>query len=208
MELEQIRKFSKALQVYFGDICEVVIHDLTKPHESLLYIYGDLTGRKVGDPATNIILDLWKQSQDDNDQYFITEMQAKSGKILKSLTVFTKENNQLKYGICVLIDTTLFRLVANQVNYFLENKTLDKMERTVNENILDIAENMIDITIGESSLTVDLMQKEEKIEIVKKLEEKGIFLLKGSIEVVARKLCVSRYTIYNYLDEVRTDLFE
>ncbi|MDD2481760.1 MAG: helix-turn-helix domain-containing protein, partial [Lutispora sp.] len=37
--------------------------------------------------------------------------------------------------------------------------------------------------------------------IVETLEDKGVFLIKGAVDYVAKVLCVSRYTIYNYLDE-------
>jgi predicted transcriptional regulator YheO len=47
------------------------------------------------------------------------------------------------------------------------------------------------------------MSKEEKVQICKQLDAQGAFLIKGAIDYVAAILCVSRYTIYNYLDEIR-----
>ena len=47
------------------------------------------------------------------------------------------------------------------------------------------------------------MTKDDKVEIVRTLDQKGAFLIKGAIDYVAKVLCVSRYTVYNYLDEVR-----
>ena len=47
------------------------------------------------------------------------------------------------------------------------------------------------------------MEKEEKIELVRIFEERGVFLVKGAVEYVAEVLNVSRYTVYNYLDEIR-----
>jgi predicted transcriptional regulator YheO len=35
------------------------------------------------------------------------------------------------------------------------------------------------------------------------VDEKGGFMIKGSIDLLAHKLNVSRYTIYNYLDEIK-----
>ncbi|MBE3114904.1 MAG: helix-turn-helix domain-containing protein, partial [Actinobacteria bacterium] len=37
------------------------------------------------------------------------------------------------------------------------------------------------------------------------LQKKGIFLVKGNIDKIANKLNVSRYTIYNYLSEIKPD---
>ena len=47
------------------------------------------------------------------------------------------------------------------------------------------------------------MNKDEKVSVVKTLDTQGTFLIKGAIDYVANVLCVSRYTIYNYLDEIR-----
>jgi len=44
--------------------------------------------------------------------------------------------------------------------------------------------------------------------VVKSLDERGIFLIKGAVENVAKFLDVSRYTIYNYLDEIRSQKSE
>ena len=49
-----------------------------------------------------------------------------------------------------------------------------------------------------SSLT-----KEEKTAVVEKLDERGVFLMKGSVEMVAGILGVTRYTVYNYMDAIR-----
>ncbi len=35
------------------------------------------------------------------------------------------------------------------------------------------------------------------------MDEKGLFLMKGSVEKAAEKLGVGKVTIYSYLDEVR-----
>ncbi len=41
----------------FGKNCEVVLHDLRKPHQSIIKIAnGHITNRKVGDPLTDLVL--------------------------------------------------------------------------------------------------------------------------------------------------------
>jgi transposase-like protein len=47
------------------------------------------------------------------------------------------------------------------------------------------------------------MSREEKMEVVKRLEERGAFLVKRSAEQVAEALDLSRYTIFAYLKEIR-----
>jgi predicted transcriptional regulator YheO len=35
------------------------------------------------------------------------------------------------------------------------------------------------------------------------MQEKGLFIVRGGVEMAARVLGVSRYTDYNYLDEIK-----
>ena len=41
------------------------------------------------------------------------------------------------------------------------------------------------------------------MQIVSYLDEKGVFLIRGSVDWVASKLGVSKYTIYSYLEAAR-----
>lgn len=47
------------------------------------------------------------------------------------------------------------------------------------------------------------MNKQAKLEAVRHMQERGIFIVKGGIEKAAAALGVTRYTIYNYLDEIQ-----
>ena len=49
------------------------------------------------------------------------------------------------------------------------------------------------------------MHKEDKIEMVRYLQKHGIFLVKDAMDRLAEKLNVSRFTIYNYLAEIKPD---
>jgi len=51
---------------------------------------------------------------------------------------------------------------------------------------------------------VEKMKKTDKINLVRMLNNRGIFLITGAIEEVARRINVTRYTIYNYLAEIRS----
>lgn len=53
--------------------------------------------------------------------------------------------------------------------------------------------------------TIDVLDKEDKVEIVKYLDEKGAFLIKKSAERVAEYLDISRFTVYNYLNETKEE---
>ena len=67
------------------------------------------------------------------------------------------------------------------------------------EHVAVMIENLMDRIIGdEPPLT-----REARLEKIRFMDSKGIFLMKGSIEKAAEKLGVNKVTIYSYLDEVR-----
>ena len=62
---------------------------------------------------------------------------------------------------------------------------------------------MITKILNEMGKTPAAMCRDEKMEVVKRLEERGAFLVKRSAEQVAEALDLSRYTIFSYLKEIR-----
>ena len=48
------------------------------------------------------------------------------------------------------------------------------------------------------------MNKDERLAFIKALNDKGIFVLKGSVDKIAKILGLSKYTVYSYIQEIRS----
>ena len=70
-------------------------------------------------------------------------------------------------------------------------------------DIRDVLAGMIAATLSEMGKTPAAMSRDEKMEVVKRLEERGAFLVKRSAEQVAEALDLSRFTVFAYLKEIR-----
>lgn len=71
----------------------------------------------------------------------------------------------------------------------------------------DMAVLMADIiqsALATTATSHRTMKKQAKLEAVRQMHERGMFIVKGGIEKAADALGVSRYTIYNYLDEIKS----
>jgi predicted transcriptional regulator YheO len=68
---------------------------------------------------------------------------------------------------------------------------------------VDILDYLVSKTIEEYGKLPEQMSREDKIQVVGYLDDKGLFRIKGSVNWVAEKLGTSRYTIYNYLEAAR-----
>jgi hypothetical protein len=66
----------------------------------------------------------------------------------------------------------------------------------------ELAAHLIHQAVINSGVPVELMQKRHKIEIVRDLKSRGMFLLRDAVDMIANSLQVTRFTIYNYLNEI------
>ena len=77
----------KTIALTFGKNCEVVLHDLSDPQSSIVAIEnGHVTGRKIGDPITDLALAAWRKGgfgDSKEDKLINYKTQTKNGKILK-----------------------------------------------------------------------------------------------------------------------------
>ena len=61
--------------------------------------------------------------------------------------------------------------------------------------------DLIDKIIGDKD--VSRLRREEKLELIRFMDQKGIFLMKGAVDQVWTRMGISRVTVYSYIDEVR-----
>ena len=192
----------------FGKNCEVVLHDFSKMDRSIIAIVnGHVTGRSIGGPLHESLL---KNVLDNNIKENKINYTGKSaeGRVLKSSTMFIKDEKEEIIG-CICINFDLSELIVSKrvIDDLIQTQTA-KMEQDCEEatnKVNDVLTDIVKKTLEKSGKPVAYMSKDEKVIIVKDLDYQGAFLIKGAIDYVAKVLCVSRYTIYNYLDEIRVD---
>ncbi len=94
------------------------------------------------------------------------------------------------------------------MNMFLSDNTYTSEEVEVQtidsfDNVSDIIDTLIENTVG--NVDIKQMKRSENIELVRFMHDKGIFLAKGSVDKVAKRLQVSPVTVYSYLDEIKKE---
>jgi predicted transcriptional regulator YheO len=80
----------------------------------------------------------------------------------------------------------------------------DDSSEASHDNIEDLMRDIISTTTALSSGSSRADTKRANLMAVKNMQEKGVFLIKGGVEKAAAALGVTRYTIYNYLDELKS----
>lgn len=197
----------KGIAATFGSRCEVVLHDFTDLQHSIVAIEnGHVTGRSSGSPMTEASLKLVQNGKVDEDIINYTGKSA-DGRVLKSTTVFIKDEHQKVIGcFCINFDITELvgaRSVLNDIMKISEDFQ-ERQSDSKNLNVVSVVlTDLVKETLDEVGKPIIYLSKDDKVMMVDRLDQKGAFLIKGAIDYVANVLCVSRYTIYNYLDEIR-----
>jgi len=96
-----------------------------------------------------------------------------------------------------------FSIVTKDVDKEVSNN--ERKEEISTDNIDDLLGRVFIKAKEKIGKPIEKMQKNDKLEVVKYLQKKGVFLVKGNIDKIANKLNVSRYTIYNYLSEIKPE---
>lgn len=205
--LEQLRQIGKAIVSMFGKNCETCIHDLTDLHHSLIYINGAITGRKIGAPATDLLVKMLKGSNGKPGDMHEYRTVTGDGRVLKSSTTFLYDSSGKPiFAFCINFDTTQYFNASQALNQFLVQEQsegpvpAETFAQSPSETIDALFQQAV-LEIGRQPAT---MTTEEKTELVEILERNGALQFKGAVEQIALLAGVSKYTIYNYLKKIHT----
>lgn len=199
-----------------GPTAEVVLHDLRRKGHSMVAIRnGELTGRRAGDAtATEAALRMARRAEERGEPYAANYFGQPAGdKILRSSTYFIRDEKRNVVGILgVNVDLTQLMAARQTVDRLLGleksggvpavpfvgesgGPRRDEADRNVEHMVYSVLERVLSACKAAPSR----LNAREKREVVEELNARGVFLLKGVVTEVARRLSVSEQTVYRYL---------
>lgn len=202
--------------------CEVVLHDLFKMPNSIVAIYGDVSGRHVGDGPIEGLRDNILGLSGDTVVGYYTRLD--DGREICASTMLIRDvagtavatlsiNADLSVWASVqkVLDTMYGRSTRAKVEEFpplalaARPGAHDRAPRepvVLDQDVQSVAFRLIKDAIEEVDVPVDLMRKRHKVDVVRELKVRGIFLLRDGVDMAASALNVTRFTIYNYLNQL------
>lgn len=212
--LEPYAKLVYFLSAALGDNCEIALHDLTSKDQEIVAISNNpISGREVGAKLSNLSLHYLEEKQYLNHDFVMNyKTLGNDGKLMRAATYFIKEEGrEMPVGmLCINVNISDLEYLTSTIKKILgikEEKDIEfKMDNPV-EILSSPLDEMIDMYIKEclekmgfpSYFLAERLNVDEKIKVVKYLQEKGTFKVKGAIVLVAEKLAVSEPTVYRYL---------
>ncbi|MEH7115092.1 PAS domain-containing protein [Neobacillus niacini] len=197
-----------------GPNYEVVLHSISLDNLYNSHIAAiannHISGRTKNAPLTGMVIEMVKNKEYLNKD-FITNYKGitKDKKEIRSSTFFIKEKDELVGALCINFDSSRYSEISKEIlelaqifinptdNSVKPDNNLDQSIEYLSESLEDVIYSIIDPSLLENE-DITLSQN-HKINIVRELELKGIFQLKGAVPRVAELLRVSEPSVYRYL---------
>ena len=193
--LQQLKQVAEGLGETFAPFCEVVVHDLQDPKHAVYAIRNNLSGREVGDPATE--LGLARIADPDYPEVIANYANRfPDGRQAKSTSIGIKDSQgQYVAALCVNIDLSLFQSFQSALGRFtgVSAGVVETLESA------DTVRAHIDQFAARLARTPRSLTSDEKRSLLKELKETGVLNIRKSMEIVAQHLGVSRAAVYNYV---------
>jgi len=198
--------FVPFLAAVCGPGCEIVIHDVTNPEQSIIAIGNGISGRELGDPMTDFARELQeKGTYADTECLLNYKGKTKSGEFLSS-TYFIKNEGRLIGMLCVNKELAAAQELNLALRALLDRFNLsappeDSPSEDLSSPLESVMHSRIAEIISREGTAPAHMSMQEKIRVVHKLDADGILMMKGAVAEIADQLSVSVPTIYRYLNK-------
>ena len=188
----------------FGENCEVVLYDLTSENieKSLVYVVnGHVTHRQAGDGPSHVVLEALQNKNGPLDDHLGYLTQTADGRILKSSTIYLKDEDGQAFGILAInYDITGLTMADSALKALIQSEDRPGEPERIPQNINDLLDDLIAQSIKNIGKPVALMTKDDKVEAIRFLNESGAFLVTKSGDKISKYFGISKYTLYSYID--------
>ncbi|AFU71809.1 YheO domain-containing protein [Bifidobacterium asteroides PRL2011] len=216
-----------------GPKTEVVLENVKDFSHSVVAIAnGNLSGRAIGSPATDLVLHIWQNREYDRHDY-LTHYAGYTiqGHPVVSSTLFVRNSRGRVIGfLCINFDNSTFRQASQELrrasSYLdalgltgpgaelkddgtppeepaAETESEQSTREVLSVNTDEVVTHNIAEFAAELGIPPARMNRQERLRLITHLDGSGVFLVKGSVDTVARALGISSPSVYRYLHTIR-----
>lgn len=206
MEREKfLIKICEFLTHVMGPQTEIVLHDRAG---TIIWIAGGhITGRAVGQQDFLPAMELTAQQRAAEGFDYTTGYKSfsRQGTPLRSSSLFFRdEAEQLDYTLCVNQDISAYVNLQQVLDAFIGDRPAVAQVQPQQDTLDDVVMKMILGEIARSKPS-DLDSREDKLQLIRRLNDKGIFGARGAVAAVCQLLHIAQPTLYKYLQETKEE---
>jgi len=218
-KLEPYKGVLRMLGGQFGDSCQSILYSLEQAREEVegkvVSVSGTTTNANLGDPLPGFI-DAHIREKGMTSQYgFINK--AFPSLVLRTSLEFLKDEEGKTFGcICIHHNIVHIKMITSFLDELTRPNNLEDEDEESSDangegrqytasNIQGFLDNIISEFLEEhlEANNFAALDKNDKLDLIKELDRRGVFLVKGAVNLIAKRINVSKFSIYNYLDEIR-----
>lgn len=197
---EFLDRTARGIAETFGSSCETLVHDMSVPNHPILSIYNShVSGRSVGSTQ-----DITGTARNLDEEALVTDLvnmfaSTPDGRQIKSSTFhLIGEDYNLALGINFDYSSLVY---ANRVLVDLMSAQADLKAVLYQGDSRQLAE-VFDECLAAVGKPIHALTKADRMKVVALLEQEDAFSFKKAVPYVAKRLQVSRYTVYKYIGEL------
>lgn len=189
-----------------GPSCEIIVHDLSDMQHSLVAMCNGVSGRQLGNPITDLAQEVIEKGPPNDVNYLANYIAHSKSREFISSTFFIKNEGRLIGMLCINKDMTAIAQAQNSCRSLLEQFNLiapkeSEFTEDLENPMTSIINAKIAGIISQSGQSPERMNIAEKIQVVHRMREDGITMMKGAIPEIARQLGISVPTVYRYMNK-------
>jgi predicted transcriptional regulator YheO len=197
-------QLGEVLGKMFPNILEVIVHNFSDLDHSVIFIInGHISGRKVGDGASELGLRRLLESEDIPDVLInYTNVNQRGNKLKSSSIAIRDPDGKMIGAFCLNFDVTFFEHFHKFLQPLIcsESLSLVGTEELVSPPpIKEEVSQIIQDYLLQHNLMFANLSYGDKEAIVVHLDGKGCFKQRGAMLAVANALKITRQSIYKYL---------
>ncbi|RQS65795.1 hypothetical protein DID96_25575 [Burkholderia sp. Bp8963] len=198
-EIAPYRVVADAIAQLFQPYTEVVLHDLAT--QTVAYVANNLSKREIGDDSA--LEEIGFDAQENVIGPY--EKLGWDGRKIRSITGVLRTEAGEPIGVmCINFHLAALDQAKQALELLLSSAVLQPQpEKLFRDDWQDRVNVFLDHWLQERKLTLSMLTREHKRELVAALYAEGAFNGKSAANYVAKVLALARATIFNYLKDLR-----
>ncbi|MFI1869759.1 transcriptional regulator [Streptomyces jumonjinensis] len=189
----------QAVALLLGPYAEVVLHD--PDADRILAVWNPMTSRGPGDPSLLGELDALDPSA--RDVFGPYEKLLADGRRLSSVSAVLRDpGGKASAVLCVNLDRTPLEQAAAVLSAF-GAPSAARPEPLFEQDWSERIQHTVGAYVRESGRPVERLTRQDRLAVLGRLDEAGVFAVRRAAPVVAGALRISRSTLYSLLAELR-----
>lgn len=197
----ELMRVGGAVARLFAPGCEVVLYSWRRGRGKVAFAAGDGAKVRAGDAMPDEVRAVVERGE-DVEGALVTQP---GGRVLKRSTILLRDDGGAVEGVlCMSLDVTPhMRLVKTLLQMTSFEGAPADASAFVADSFEDTVQSVIAECLYEFGEGTGALSRERKIELIGRLDAKGVFRVQNAVALVGELLGLSRATVYNYLRAAR-----